>query len=791
MRPTPLQAETIRDFDASTSQVLRAQFALAERFVNGVRIGVLGGLAIAAAFYGPFISPALNFANIAVLAPMLLWAVGQHFAVHVGARAPRGLSVLNAMLDVTAVSLIALCYGLFGDPNFAVKSAILSAYFVVLAARPFTGSPRLALATAVVAAAQYAGIATFFLASGRLPRTQDPMATVVASGTSLLDEATKVLMLLAAGVIAAYATRWNERTLRQAVSSRRNFEARFRAVFEHSAVGVALLNETGAILEVNGALQTILGASNLQLIGRRISEFASGEHREGGERLLRDLTEGSEAKHSGEFKFVRHDGTEVWGSVTVSHARGARDVRFIAIVEDVTERKALEAKLLQQAFYDSLTGLANRSLFRDRAEHALMRTNRDRAHVAVLFLDLDNFKHVNDTLGHGAGDRLLQVIADRLLNATRGCDTVARLGGDEFAVLMENAKSDADASVVADRITQALRSAVVLEAGNSVRVSSSIGIARASEAGSVDELMRNADVAMYAAKSGARGQYVFFDPSMHTSLVDRVMLESDMRSAIEGREFWVAYQPIVDLSTRAVTGMEALARWRHPLKGDVPPVAFIPVAEETGLILQIGQTVLGEACRQAAEWNRSVEDGRQLTMTVNISARQLQSAELARDVRTALDSSGLRPELLVLEITETVIMDGSAGALERLNELKALGVRLAIDDFGTGYSSLSYLQQFPVDIIKIDRSFTTGLTRGPNEDALARTIIALGDLLTLRTIAEGVEHEGQHERLKDLGCDYGQGYLFGRPLSAKEMTVLLKTGQFPLGSETEEVLGAL
>ena len=783
--------DNLRDFDASTSQVLRAQFALAERFVNGVRIGVLGALAIAAAIYGPFISQSLNLINLLTLAPMLSWAVGQHFVVHARVASSRGLSTVNAILDVTAVSILALCYGLFGDPNFAVKSPILSAYFVILAARPFTGSPRLAMITALTAAVQYAGVAAFFVASGRLGLLHDPTGSVIGSGTSFLDEAAKTMFLLAAGIVAAYATAWNERTLRQAVASRRNFEARFRAVFEHSAVGVALLNEAGAVLEANGAMTTILGASNMQLIGRCISDFTASEHREAGDRLVRDIVSGEEQSTTGELQFIRRDGSEVWGSVTFSHATGARDVRLIAIVEDVTSRKALEAKLLQQAFYDGLTGLANRSLFRDRAEHALARSHRDRAEVAVLFLDLDNFKHVNDTLGHAAGDCLLQIVADRLLNATRGCDTVARLGGDEFAVLLENARTDSEASVVAERITHALRTPVELESGNTVRVSSSIGIARAHDMATVDDLMRNADVAMYAAKAGSRGHYVFFDPSMHTSLVDRVMLEADIRSAIDRREFWVAYQPIVDLASSEVTGIEALARWRHPLKGEIPPLAFIPVAEETGLIMSIGRTVLTEACRQAAEWNRMPGRTRPLSVTVNLSGKQLQSADLTSEVRTALAGSGLDAAHLVLEITETVLMENGGGALERLRELKALGVRLAIDDFGTGYSSLSYLQQFPVDILKIDRSFTTGLTRGPNEDALARTIIALGDLLTLHTIAEGVEHAGQHERLRDLGCDYGQGFLFGRPISAREMTVLLRTGELPAQSAEEPLLEAL
>jgi diguanylate cyclase (GGDEF)-like protein/PAS domain S-box-containing protein len=770
----PGNDQELQRFDETTSAVLRAQYALAERFVNGVRIGVLGALAIASAFYSPFLTPELNRANILVLTPILLWAMAQHFAFHAPGKSWRHLSVANALIDITAVSAIVTCYGLYGDPNLAVKSPILSAYFVILAARPFTGSARLAMMTAITAAVQYGAIAAFLVSSGRLELLADPTVSVSHDGTSLLDEGAKALLLLSAGVVASYATAWNERTLRQAVALRRNFEARFRAVFEHSAVGVALMNENGAILEANEALGTILGVSNMHIIGRRVHDFSPAEDVDGAERLIKDISESTAQSANGELRFVRRNGTTVWGNLTVSRAEGARDVRLIALVEDVTQRKALEAKLVHQAFYDALTGLANRALFRDRVEHALTRTARERAEVAVLFLDLDNFKQVNDTLGHAAGDSLLKVVAARLLNATRGCDTVARLGGDEFAVILEHVRCESDASVVAERIAHALRTPIDLESGNTVRVSSSIGIARADGAENVDELLRNADVAMYAAKAGSRGAFLFFDPSMHTALVDRVMLETDMRRAVEQKEFWVAYQPIVDLETREVTGMEALARWKHPLKGTINPDDFIPVAEETGLIMAIGRQVLMEACRRAAKWNRRRNAMKQLSVTVNLSAKQLQSPDLGRDVSYALEQSGLPASCLILEITESVIMHHSDVTLGKLRALKEIGVRLAIDDFGTGYSSLSYLQQFPVDILKIDRSFTHGLTRGPNEDALARTIIALGDLLTLRTIAEGVELEGQHDRLKALGCDYGQGFLFGRPISAEEMTRVLE-----------------
>jgi diguanylate cyclase (GGDEF)-like protein/PAS domain S-box-containing protein len=775
-------------FDVDTSAILEQQFANAERVVNGVRICVLGALGVAALLYAPHLTPQLNVTNIAVLAPILAWAIGQHLVFHRQTRNWPPLSLVNAMIDITAVSTLLVGYGLFGAPDLAVKSPIFGAYFVVLAARPFTGSAgRTALAACVVGT-QYAIVVAFFVGSGRLELYADPMIAITASGTSLVDEFAKTLLLVVAGIVATYATAWNERTLRQAVTARRSSEARFRAVFEHSAVGIALLDDDAAMIESNPAFGAMLGANDVQLANWNLHDLALGSNGDAARDQIRQVSEGTVANATTELRYHRQDGEMGWGSLTISRAEGADDVKVIALLQDVTARKALEAKLLRQAFYDALTGLANRALFRDRVEHALSRATRDREHIAVMFLDLDNFKSVNDTLGHAAGDELLSIIAGRLLNATRGCDTVARLGGDEFAVLLENVRGDADTIIVAERIVHALSTQVDLAAGNTVRATSSIGITRAGPDDSVEELLRNADVAMYAAKNGSRGGFVFFDPAMHTALVARVTLEVDLRRALERQELWVAYQPIVELESNEVLAIEALVRWQHPERGLILPDEFIPLAEETGLIIPLGQFVLREACHRAAEWNARREDGRRFSITVNVSSRQLQVPGLAADVAATLASSGLDASLLILEITESVIMQQSETILMRLRELKALGIRLAIDDFGTGYSSLSYLQQFPVDILKIDRSFTSGLMRGANDDALARTIIALGDLLTMHTVAEGIEHPEQHSRLRDLGCTYGQGYLFSKPLGAKEMDRLLTRGLAGLTGEQPVVL---
>ncbi len=779
-----------RPLDADTARMIGRQMADAEQGANGVRIAVLGGLAMAAALYAPHVPRSLTLVHALVLAPMLAWAVGQHFLVHRTRRAPEQLFLANIVLDITATTCLLLGYGIWADPNMAAKSPVFSMYFVVLATRPFTGSPRRAAFAGGLAAAQYAALAAFLFVSGRLPMLYDPILSSSSNGSSLLDQGTRILMLLAAGVVSTYATRWVERTLQKGISARRNADARFRAVFEQTGVGVALLSESWRVVEANGALAEFLGTSTASLTGELLSGYSAGEDVGVVVSMADEVSRGERETASAEVRYQRADGQVVWGSFTLSRAEDSRTTRLIAVVQDVTQRKSLEKELLRQAFYDQLTGLANRSLFRDRVSHALSRAARERELLAVMFLDLDNFKSINDTMGHGAGDELLAIVGTRLLNATRGCDTVARLGGDEFAVLLEHVRGEADAVIVADRIVHALSDPITLPSGASVRVGTSIGIARVSPADGVDELLRNADVAMYAAKGASRGGYAFFDPSMHAALVDRVSLESDLRDALDDGSFWLAYQPIIALESHEVLGIEALLRWNHPTRGNLAPAQFIDLAEETGLILPIGRWVLREACARTAEWNAQRGDGRAFSVTVNLSVRQLESSSLLADVQAALAESGLLPSLLVLEITENALMHRTESTVERLHELKGIGVRLAIDDFGTGYSSLSYLQQFPVDILKIDRAFTDGLMRGTHDDALTRTIIALGDLLTLRTIAEGVEHARQHSRLRDLGCDYGQGYLFSRPLAPRDMEVLLTRGFLEIPGEAPIVLRA-
>ena len=442
---------------------------------------------------------------------------------------------------------------------------------------------------------------------------------------------------------------------------------------------------------------------------------------------------------------------------------------------DVTERKRLEDELVHRALHDPLTGLANRTLLRDRVEQALARTGRgdgDARGVAALLVDLDDFKKVNDSLGHGAGDALLVTVSRRMLAATRGCDTVARLGGDEFAVLLEGMADPADATRVADRILQAMRAPVRLD-GKEVLVGTSIGIALATPGEGVDELLRNADVALYQAKARGKHRHATFAPAMHAAALARLDLETDLHAALAREELRLVYQPIVDLATGRIAGAEALVRWTHPTRGAISPAELIPVAESTGAIVALGRWVLRAACRQVAEWDaRAAAAGERpvgapLHIAVNLSTRQLQDPALVDDVAAALTEFGLAPRRLVLEITESAMMHDTDLALTRLGALKALGVRLAVDDFGTGYSSLGYLRRFPVDVLKIDRTFVDALSR-TGETAIVRAILRMGDALGLRTVAEGIEEEGQLAQLRALGCAMGQGYLFARPVGAGE-----------------------
>jgi diguanylate cyclase (GGDEF)-like protein/PAS domain S-box-containing protein len=444
-------------------------------------------------------------------------------------------------------------------------------------------------------------------------------------------------------------------------------------------------------------------------------------------------------------------------------------------LHDATEQTRLEEQLAHQALHDSLTALANQSLFRDRVNHALTRLDRTRGHLAVLFLDLDNFKTVNDSLGHSAGDLLLVEVAARLQSCLRSGDTAARLGGDEFAVLLEDLASDGDAVVLAERVIRAFEQTFTVE-GTEVSATVSVGIACASPASSTDQLLRNADLAMYTAKRAGKGRFEIYEGTMHAAAVKRLYAEAELRRAIESHELRPHYQPIVDLTTGETVSLEALARWQHPDRGVLSAAEFIPLAEETGLVSEISRLVLETACADLRAWRDAGEVTATLSMSVNLGARQLSGDALIAQVAAALDTYDLEPSCLILEITESAMMVDTAAAMETLSRLRALGVKIALDDFGTGYSSLSYLQRFPVDILKIDKSFVDGLDSTPELSALPQAIIALAKTLGLTSIAEGIEREAQRAHLCELGCHLGQGYLFAAPVPAEAIPALVAAG---------------
>jgi diguanylate cyclase (GGDEF)-like protein len=440
--------------------------------------------------------------------------------------------------------------------------------------------------------------------------------------------------------------------------------------------------------------------------------------------------------------------------------------RALGLVEEQT------GELRHQALHDALTGLPNRVLALDRAEQMLARSRRQHLPVAALYVDVDGFKQVNDTFGHAAGDDLLRLVATRLAGVVREGDTAARLSGDEFVVLVEGSALDAGAELVAERLLDVLRQPYDVNGkiGRQLSLTASIGVA-AGLRGNAADLLRDADVALYEAKTAGSNCYVLFESGMQTAAEDRLTFEMDLGEALEDKQLFLLYQPTFDLQSENVIGVEALIRWRHPTRGVIPPVDFIPVAEGSGLIVPIGRWVLDEACRQAATWR---ERGHRIGMSVNVSGRQLDDDTLIEDVHGALERSGLEPEALTLEITETTLMRDAEATALRLRELKQLGVRIAIDDFGTGYSSLAYLRQFPVDALKIDRSFIGGIAASKEAAALIRTLVQLGKALRIETLAEGIEDQVQLETLQREHCDHGQGFLFSRPLDVGAVEAFLQ-----------------
>ncbi len=550
---------------------------------------------------------------------------------------------------------------------------------------------------------------------------------------------------------------------------RRESEARFSSLVARSSDLITVVAGDGIVLYQSPSIERVLGYSTEEVVGRRIDNLLPEDERS---KLLAVLTRGK-ATDSGpeaiECRMRHRDGR--WLQFEVLHTNLLDDEHVRGIVlnsRDVSERKAFEEQLAHQAFHDSLTKLANRALFSDRVDHALARGLSEGRRTAVVFGDLDDFKTINDSLGHGAGDEVLMEVAHRLAATVRPTDTAARFGGDEFAVLLEGIETREDATEVAERVLEAMEAPVRIgDTEVFVRTSIGIAITEVGERSSPAELLRNADVAMYIAKRDGKGAYRVFEESMHTEALERLEMRADLQRAIDGDQFELHFQPVVRLNDRTISGVEALVRWHHPSRGVVGPTTFIPVAEEMGLIIPIGQWVFAEACRRAIELQAQFPCDPPLTLAVNLSPRQLNQGDIVGDVRRAILDSGVDPRTLVIEITESLMMTDADLAIERLLEMKALGVRLAMDDFGTGYSSLSYLSRFPVDILKMDRSF---LEAGAAPDSgLAAAVVALGETLSLQVVAEGIELATQMDSLRELGCELGQGFLFAEPMNISSM----------------------
>ncbi len=561
--------------------------------------------------------------------------------------------------------------------------------------------------------------------------------------------------------------------LHREVATRR-FDERLTELVRRSSDMIAICAPDGTIRYASPSSEQLLGVEPGELAGRRLDDVL-GPEASSVRAVFDKVLAAANSEQTATFSIPQgDDGDKRSFKMVIANLCHVESIRGVTLnIRDISDATRLHDQLRTLAFHDSLTLLANRSLFTDRVHHAIKHIE-DGMTPAVLFIDLDNFKTVNDSLGHGAGDQLLRAFAHRLVQCTRAGDTVARLGGDEFAVLIDNAPTEDAAMAVARQVLEACRQPFDID-GRPLRIGASIGVAMSDRVSTVERLMRNADAAMYSAKSHGKGQAAVFQPEMLRAARRRMRIENELDTAIEESQLEAHYQPIVDMASRHLVGVEALMRWRHPSRGMVLPGEFIPLAEETGQIVPMTQWILGRACADAARLQREIVHGDGLRVAVNVSSRYLNSDNVVADVRAALAANRLRPGCLILEVTESLLLENSSRLERTFAELKMIGVRLALDDFGTGYSSLAYLHRFPIDILKIDRSFVERLAGDPGRSegvdavALARAILSLAEALGLDTVAEGIEHDAQRETLLALGCRTGQGYSFGKPMPVQEV----------------------
>jgi len=591
------------------------------------------------------------------------------------------------------------------------------------------------------------------------------MLTLSVAG--LGTRATRIVAAVSAVVVVVLAlTRmWHLLATVQRLTERRG-QDRLAAMVEHSSDVVLLVDANGVISYASPGLASTLGHRPADWTGRGLIDLVAGDDRDAAAAELRRsvaLPQGEMVKF--EASLVRVDGQRRWMEATIANLLGGDAVDgMVATFRDVTEQRNLERQLSHRAFHDELTGLANRALFLDRMDHALRVARPEHDPVVVLFVDLDDFKSVNDALGHAVGDQMLRSIADRIRRIAGDGDTPARLGGDEFALLLEDRGGVDRALDVAEELLASLREPVAL-AGYDLTVLASVGVAVSTPGMSTAGLLRDADIAMYEAKRAGKSQIKFFDPAMRLTATRHLEFRNDLGSAIDRDQLHLVYQPMIDLRTREAVGAEALLRWNHPTRGPIAPREFVPIAERAGLMVQIGEWVIEESIRSAARWQ--ARGPRQLS--VNVSAPQLRSPGFVDHIRRSLDTHGLDPKLVTLEIAETVLTQELDSSSTTLAPLRDLGVRIAIDDFGTGYCSLSYLQRFPVDVVKIDPQYVEELDGQPRNMSLAAMILQLTAGLEVISIAEGIERPGQLHALQSLGCDLGQGFLLSGPLEAAEL----------------------
>jgi diguanylate cyclase (GGDEF)-like protein/PAS domain S-box-containing protein len=550
-------------------------------------------------------------------------------------------------------------------------------------------------------------------------------------------------------------------------------EERFSSTMELAAIGIAHV-EGGRFIYANPQLCEMLGYTERELLALSVQDISHPGDVAASDDLHGRLRSGAIRSFKLEKRYLRKDGTPVWVGITVAMKRDRTGAPLydISIVEDISARKRAEERIQYLATHDGLTGLPNRAMFGQLLNLAVETGRRYDRKFAVLFIDLDRFKVINDTLGHEAGDVLLREMAARLRECLRASDVVARLGGDEFVVLVQEVSDVGQVGAVARNILSAVMKPIVI-LGQECRVTASIGVCMHPDEGQDEQsVMKNADMAMYLAKEEGKNNYQFYSSRMKAHSIERLALETNLRRALELQEFQLAYQAKVNFQTGEITGVEALLRWNSPQLGSVSPAQFIPLAEETGLIVPIGRWVLRTACEQNVAWRKAGLPP--VKMCVNLSMRQLNDEGLAREIDTVLRETGMEPSLLELEITESMIMHNAERAVKILSTIKALGVRLAIDDFGTGYSSLAHLKRFPIDTLKVDRSFIREIPSDAEDRAIAEAIIAMGKTLSLTVVAEGVETPEQQSFLSARACDEMQGYYFSTPVPAEEFAALLR-----------------